>query len=165
MTIGRINDIAAMLPQADEALTAALQWMQKHLAPTPDGRVSAPLQPGETLLIHPRVLVKCEAPSLRVATEAPVEFHRRHTDIHIPLSSAEAIGWMPVDEISTAATEFSDEADIGFLPDPAPIRFMATVAPGECAVMTTRDGHAPCVAPEGTPVGTILDKICIKIES
>ena len=101
-----------------------------------------------------------ETPTLRMCHEALLEAHRRYIDIHIPLDSAETIGWAPTEALGGITGQGYDAGrDITFYTD-APHTYI-DVRPGQCAVFFPEDAHAPNIG-EPAPHRKICVKIAVK---
>lgn len=89
--------------------------------------------------------------------EAQLEFHRRMTDIQIPLSCEEQYGWVPI--ASVARDGYDEGRDIGFDEHAKPFQYVR-LTPGMFVIFEPQDAHAPLITNEET-----IKKAIFKIKS
>ncbi|MBQ0115624.1 MAG: YhcH/YjgK/YiaL family protein [Bacteroidales bacterium] len=151
MITGKINDTAALeavLPLAGPAM----QWLRENMATVhrrSDGDCRYEIVPG-------KVWANVETPTMKPAEQQVLEIHRDYIDIHVPVDKPEQIGWLPRHKLASVVTPYDANRDIAFYNDEPEARI--TLHPGEFAVMTPLDAHAPIIG-QGQ-----LKKICIKIK-
>ncbi len=154
MILGDFTDISAVCRVCPDRVARALEWARTRWT-----TMHAAVNGGNgRIVLEPDVIwANVETPQLRLASQAPLEVHRRFIDIHIPVSGAEAIGFTPLHRLGAPSMPYDDQRDIAFYAQ-QPIGCFE-LSPGEFAVMTPCDAHAPLI---GTP-GQVLQKICIKV--
>ncbi len=101
--------------------------------------------------------VKVNVQTVTLASETPLESHRRFIDIHVPISGPEKLGWASVKTLKDVTEEYDNDRDVGFFGD-APQEF-AVINPGEFAIFYPDDAHAPNMGEDGKN----HRKMCIKI--
>lgn len=73
----------------------------------------------------------------------PFEFHRKYTDVQIPLEVAEEMGWTPAAGLPAEfAAKFDAEKDVAL--DSASADTWAAIHPGQFVLFFPSDAHAPC---------------------
>lgn len=102
-----------------------------------------------------KVFANIDNPIMRSKKEQILEVHRIYTDIHVPVDKTEVIGYRGVDGLRKVVAEYDEELDRAFYSD-EPENYI-TLNPGEYAIMTPQDGHAPIIG-EGK-----VKKICVKV--
>lgn len=154
MIIGSFSDVTAVCRFCPDRLARAIEWARHNWSAMPqmvdggNGRI----------VLEPDVIwANVETPQLRLASQAPLEVHRRFIDIHIPVSGPETIGCTPLHQLAQPSRQYDAERDIAFYRQPPLYRF--SLKPGEFAVITPLYAHAPLI---GTP-GVTLRKTCIKV--
>lgn len=147
MITGKIND-TAQIEQLFPAMKEAFKWLREnYLSIHETGVARVDLPDG--------MWANVETPSMKALDEQVLEVHRNYIDIHVPVDQAEVIGWLPTYKLKSVVSPYSAERDIAFYNDTPHTHL--TLYPGEFAIMTPLDAHAPII---GTG---ILKKICIKV--
>jgi len=90
------------------------------------------------------IFVIVEACAGRTRAEAKLECHRRYIDIQLVLEGVDEMGWKPLAECRTPATDYDAARDIRFFDD-APSSWIAT-PPGSFCLFFPDDAHAPLVS-------------------
>ena len=85
-----------------------------------------------------------EACQGRTRAEAQLECHRRYIDIQLVLEGIDQMGWKPLAECVSPATDYDAARDIRFFND-APSSWIAT-QPGSFCLFFPDDAHAPLVS-------------------
>jgi YhcH/YjgK/YiaL family protein len=85
-----------------------------------------------------------EASAGRTRAEAKLECHRCYIDIQLVLEGVDEMGWKPVDECTSPATDYNAARDIRFFND-TPSSWIAT-PPGSFCIFFPEDAHAPLVS-------------------
>lgn len=93
----------------------------------------------------------------RKPEEAPLEYHRQMTDLHIPLSGQEHYGWAPTSIIPHE--DYDQARDIGFCTDVKPLTYI-TCTPSTFVIFGPQDAHAPLITEAET-----IKKAIFKIKS
>ncbi len=114
------------------------------------------LRPGHIELDGRYVYINVDEVDGRNREEAKIEAHKKYIDIQIPISGKEVMGFIPVAELKNVTMPYDEEKDVMFFGDK--ITEWVTVEPGEFAIFTPEDGHAPLVE-----CGTGHKKLVIKI--
>ena len=149
MFIGTLND-TSILEHIHPLIADALRWVAAH-------RDDA-FTPGQTITLHPgKAVVKYEAAAMSPAERARLEAHRRHIDIHVPLTSEETIGWRPVSDLKNQLTPYDPEADIVFFGEAA--QALVPILKGQFAICFHEDAHAPNIG------AGMHRKFCVKIST
>lgn len=146
MIFGNLNDIDR-LKSLGEDFDAAIEWLKVHYKET--------LPKSSIEIVPGRVKVNCEEVAMIPKEKQHIEAHRRHIDIHVPISGKEMMGWSAVSDLKNTLQEYDEVRDIIFYGEAPQCTF--PILPGQYAVMFPEDGHAPCI---GTGIHR---KYCIKI--
>lgn len=77
------------------------------------------------------------------AEDQVVEVHRNYIDVHIPLSTAETIGWASLETLTKETKPYSEEGDCALFSD-KPSTYV-DVRPGQFLVCMPEDAHAPII--------------------
>ena len=85
--------------------------------------------------------------------EAKLETHNNFSDIQLPLSGVELMGYTPRADLPEA--EYNAEKDITFYEGLA--QDYLTIKPGMFAIFFPEDGHAPGITPDG------VKKVIVKV--
>jgi YhcH/YjgK/YiaL family protein len=96
-----------------------------------------------------------EACQGRTRAEAQLECHRRYIDIQLVLEGIDQMGWKPLAECVSPATDYDAARDIRFFND-APSSWIATPA-GSFCLFFPDDAHAPLVSTG------LIRKVVVKI--
>ena len=105
------------------------------------------------ILPNDEVFVNVQEITGRELSEIPVEAHRKYTDVQIPLSGDESMGWLPAAEL--LPEPFDAERDVVLTRQD--VSDLVKVRLGEFIVFTPDDAHAP-----GCCTGT-LKKLIVKV--
>ena len=147
MIVGWLNE-TARVEQMFPEMKAAFEWLRANYKTVHES--------GVTRVDLPHGMwANVEMPAMKAIDEQVLEVHRNYIDIHVPVDGDEVMGWLPCHKLSSEVMPYSPERDSAFYDD-APLSHI-TLHPGEFAIMTPMDAHAPII---GT--GT-LRKICIKV--
>ena len=92
---------------------------------------------------------------LKNKSEALLETHRRHIDIHIPISDNETFGWKSAKKLENSVDKYNSDDDFELFHDQPTTYF--SIPPGNFVVFLPDDAHAPLI---GTG---ILKKLIFKI--
>ena len=92
---------------------------------------------------------------LKNKSDALLETHREHIDIHIPISENETFGWKSAMRLENSIDKYDLENDFELFQDKPTTYF--TIPPGDFVIFLSEDAHAPLI---GTG---ILKKLIIKI--
>lgn len=142
-----IND-TVQVEQLFPVMKVAFDWLRDNWDTIHDsGKVRVDLPHG--------MWANVETPAMKPIDKQLLEAHRKYIDIHVPVDKDEVMGWLPTHMLSSVETPYSDERDIAFYND-IPLAHY-TLHPGELAIMTPLDAHAPIIG-DGT-----IKKICIKV--
>ncbi len=79
----------------------------------------------------------------KAESEAVVEYHRKMTDIQVPLDDGERYGYTPLADLPAAG--FDEGKDLALLPGIRP-QTVVDVRKGQFVLFTPQDGHAPCIS-------------------
>lgn len=91
------------------------------------------------ILPNDEVFVNVQEITGRLLDEIPVEAHRKYTDIQIPLSGDESMGWLPAAEL--LPEPFDAEKDVVLTRQD--VSDVVRVRTGEFIIFTPDDAHAP----------------------
>ncbi len=154
MILGDFAEISVVCRFCSDRLARAIEWASANWS-----AMHAMVDGGNgRIVLEPDVIwANVETPQLRLASQAQLEVHRRFIDIHIPVSAPETIGYTPLHRLVTLTEPYDAQRDIAFYAQHPTGYF--ELSPGEFAVMTPCDAHAPLI---GAP-GKELQKICIKV--
>ena len=118
----------------------------------------ASLKPGRNAIDGANVFVNCVETRYVLPAERAPEVHRRHFDIHVPLSDDERIGLAALDP--GAKGSFDAAEDVGFYEQPVDWR---VVRRGEfCITWPATCAHAPAVT---TDVVKTARKLIFKVRA
>jgi YhcH/YjgK/YiaL family protein len=96
-----------------------------------------------------------EACAGRTRAEAQLECHRRYIDIQLVLEGIDEMGWKPLAECVSPATDYDAARDICFFND-TPSSWITT-PPGSFCLFFPDDAHAPLVS------SGFIRKVVVKI--
>ncbi len=113
------------------------------------------LEPGKTVLVENELWVNVNDTSLKEKNDSKLEIHNRYIDIHIPVSTNEAYGWMERAQLESPIAPFDKEGDGQQFTDKAVTCFELT--PGNFTIFFPEDAHAPCIG-QG-PIRKIIVKV------
>jgi YhcH/YjgK/YiaL family protein len=113
------------------------------------------LTPGQHAVQGEQIFAIVEACHGRTRAEAQLECHRRYIDIQLVLAGVDEMGWKPLAECVSPATDYDAARDIRFFND-TPSSWIAT-PPGSFCLFFPDDAHAPLVS-EG-----FIRKVVVKI--
>ncbi len=102
------------------------------------------LAPGKHAVQGEQLFAIVEACKGRTREVAKLECHRRYIDIQLVLEGLDEMGWKPVSECLSPATDYDEARDIRFFND-TPSSWIATPAGGFC-IFFPEDAHAPLVS-------------------
>lgn len=148
MTIGNIDDTAEV-EKLNPLFASAFQWIRANWRTIHSTGVKQVKIDGD------RVFANIDEAKMRSREEQVMEIHRKYIDIHVPVDCDEVIGWMAVSDLRHVRDEYDAALDRAFYTD-KPERYV-TLHPGEFAIMTPDDAHAPIIG-EG-----VIHKICLKV--
>lgn len=114
------------------------------------------LAPGRHDIEGEQLFALVEDGAGRTRAEAQLECHRRYIDIQLVLAGVDEMGWKPLADCMTPATDYDAARDIRFFDD-APASWIST-PPGSFCLFFPDDAHAPLVS-----AGRIR-KVVLKIE-
>lgn len=80
----------------------------------------------------------------KTAEEAKMETHNRYIDIQVPVTAAETMGWITVNQLKQSTQAYDTEKDVAFFADKA--SNLIRVQPGEFVVFFPEDAHQPGIA-------------------
>ena len=147
MIIGEISDLAN-LKTGNDLLNEALCWIAEHYKDA--------FEKGSCLLLNDETIkVSCEEVAMLPQGKQMLEAHRKHIDIHVPISNEETIGWASIKHLRNITKKYDETTDFEYFGD-EPQSYI-TVRPGQCAIFFPEDAHAPNIG-----VGRHR-KYCIKI--
>lgn len=92
---------------------------------------------------------------LKNKSDALLETHRRHIDIHIPISESETFGWKSGKRLGKNIDKYDLEKDFELFQDKPTTYF--SIPPGNFVIFLSEDAHAPLIG-KG-----ILKKLIFKI--
>lgn len=115
------------------------------------------LSEGKHAVAGDDAFVNIQTAKAKTADEAVLEYHRRMTDIQIPLDGDEQYGYTPLADLPSA--DFDEARDLALLPGVQP-QTVVTVKKGQFVIFAPQDGHAPCIASRET-----IKKAIFKIKS
>lgn len=150
MIIGNLSDTAAV-ERLHPLLKEAFEWLRAHYASVHATGVS------QVVLKEKELWANVETPIMKLRSEQVLEVHRAYIDIHVPVDKAEVIGYLPTCHLAQVRDAYDADRDIAFYTD-APMAYF-TLQPGEFAIFTPQDAHAPIIG-EGR-----LKKICVKVKA
>lgn len=148
MLTGKLSD-TTQAEQLFPAMKAAFAWLREHAASIHNGT-------DQRIILAEGMWANVESPTMKPQDKQVLEVHREYIDIHVPVDKDETIGWRPTHLLNNELIPYSTEKDIAFYND-EPIAYI-TLHPGEYAIMTPLDAHAPIIG-NGT-----VKKICVKIK-
>lgn len=148
MTIGNINDTAEV-EKLNPLFASAFQWIRANW------RTIHSTGEKQVRIDGDRVFANIDVADMRSRERQVLEVHRRYIDIHVPVDKDEVIGWRPVEGLSQVLDGYDEALDRAFYTDKPEGYF--TLHPGEFAIMTPRDAHAPIIG-DGK-----IHKICLKV--
>ncbi|MDP3123597.1 MAG: YhcH/YjgK/YiaL family protein [Thiobacillus sp.] len=102
------------------------------------------LAPGRHAIDGERLFAIVETCAGRTRAEAQLECHRRYIDIQLVLAGVDEMGWKPLADCMTPATEYDAARDIRFFDD-APASWVATPSGAFCMFFPD-DAHAPLIS-------------------
>ncbi len=137
------------MEQLHPLLKEAFEWLRAHAASVHATGMS------RVALKENELWANVETPAMKSKDAQVLEVHRAFIDIHVPVDKEEIIGFLPTCRLSEVREAYDEARDIAFYAD-APIAYV-TLRPGEFAIMTPQDAHAPIIG-EGR-----LQKICVKV--
>lgn len=147
MIIGSLND-TSIINHLAPAIAESLRWVIDHHRDN--------LTDGQVVEIIPgKVTAKYEAAAMGPSEKVRLEAHRRHIDIHIPITSEETIGWRPIVDLKNCVAPYDEDADIIFFGEAAQV--LMPVLPGQFAIFFPEDAHAPNIG------AGMHKKFCLKI--
>lgn len=79
----------------------------------------------------------------KLPADAAVEYHRKMIDVHVPISSPETYGYIPMAELPADA--YKEEEDMALIPGVASQTFV-TAKPGQFVIFMPQEGHAPGIS-------------------
>ena len=113
------------------------------------------LPPGKHTVQDEAILAIVEACAGRTRAEAQLECHRRYIDIQLVLEGIDEMGWKPLAECVSPATDYDAARDIRFFND-TPSSWITT-PPGSFCLFFPDDAHAPLVS------SGFIRKVVVKI--
>ena len=131
-------------------LKEAFVWLRAHTGTAHDAGTA------RQIIREGAIWANVETPQMKPQAEQMLELHHRHIDIHVPVDKAETIGYLPAHYLCSPHIPYNAERDIAFYTQ-EPMGYV-TLQPGEFAIFTPEDAHAPIIG-EGK-----IKKICIKIK-
>lgn len=147
MLTGKIND-TAQLEQLLPVMKPAFEWLRAHWHTIhSSGMARVDLPNG--------MWANIETPTMKPIDTQVLEVHRNYIDIHVPVDHDEIMGWLPTHLLTSVVIPYSQERDIAFYNDTPLAHY--TLHPGEFAIMTPLDAHAPIIG------NGVIKKICIKV--
>lgn len=102
------------------------------------------LAPGRHAIEGEQLFAIVEHGTGRTRAQAQLECHRRYIDIQLVLEGTDEMGWKPVAQCASPATDYDAARDIRFFSD-APSSWIATPA-GSFCLFFPDDAHAPLVS-------------------
>lgn len=101
------------------------------------------LEAGRYEIDGDRVFLTVSFNDLRKAEDAPLESHRKYTDLQLLLEGEESFGYRKTSECKNVSAPYSDEKDIEFYADSS--AGAITLKPGQFVVFTPEWAHAPLI--------------------
>ena len=149
MIIGNINNTKE-IEKLHPLFKNAFDWLRSNWDTIHDsGKTRIELTPD-------CLFANIDTAQMKSAHEQIFEVHHKYIDIHIPINTAETIGWRPTYQIANNIQEYDHNLDRAFYADIALSYF--TINPGEFIIMYPHDAHAPIIG-KGE-----IKKICMKIK-
>lgn len=148
MIIGNLLDTASV-EMLHPLLKEAFEWLRAYSASVHATGVD------RVVLKENALWANVETPMMKSKDEQVLEVHRAYIDIHVPVDKAEVIGYLPACRLRKVRKAYDEARDIAFYAD-APLAYV-TLRPGEFAIMTPQDAHAPIIG-DGP-----VKKICMKV--
>lgn len=150
MIIGNINDTAEV-EMLNPFFASAFQWIRANWRTIHSIGIKKVKIEGDSVFANIDVAI------MRSREEQVLEVHRKYIDIHVPVNCEEVIGWRTTESLCQVKDEYDVSLDRAFYTD-TPNKYY-TLHPGEFAIMTPDDAHAPIIG-SGT-----INKICIKVKA
>ncbi len=162
---GRVDDLARLVHPTSRLRRGLelLKSVQAGCLPEVSARISS-LRPGETCrfdLEGSAFYLLCQCYFPRQREEGRFEAHARHTDLHFLWSGRECI---EVDDLRrrNVPPDYDKNGDLRFpMEDNSSSRLV--LDPGQVAVLTPEDAHAPCLRP-ASGGGEVVLKMVVKIQ-
>jgi YhcH/YjgK/YiaL family protein len=145
MILGEISNLT-QISTGNELLNEALRWVAEHHKDA--------FEKG-TLLLNEEGTLRVDRKEVAMLPQQMLEVHRRHIDIHIPLSNSETFGWASTKHLRNNTKPYDEATDVEYFGDEPQSHI--TVHPGQCIVFFPEDAHAPNIG-----VGRHR-KYCVKI--
>ena len=149
MIVGKLDDTAA-IERLHPLFREAFEWLRANASSAHAAGVSP------VVLREGELWANVELPTMKAKDVQVLEVHRKFIDIHVPVDKDEVIGYLPTYYLQKVRDAYDETRDIAFYTD-APMAYV-TLHPGEFAIMTPEDAHAPIIG-EGA-----LNKICVKVK-
>lgn len=150
MITGNINETAEV-ERLNPLYASAFQWIRDNW------RTIHATGAKQVKIDGDNVFANVSSPTMCSREKQVLELHRKYIDIHIPVDKDEVIGWRSVNDLHQVRDEYNEAEDYAIYTD-TPVEYI-TVHPGEFAIMTPEDAHAPIIG-EG-----VIHKICMKVKA
>ena len=99
---------------------------------------------GKIVLDGDNLYISVAEPTGKSKDAAKLETHNHYIDIQMPLTTTETIGWKAGKNLKKISQPYNEKNDITFFEDEATT--FIKVSPGEFAIFSPEDGHAPGIA-------------------
>ena len=149
MIIGTLHHTES-IERMHPLLKEALQWLRTHAATAHQKDIT------RQVLKEGILWANVETPAMKSKAEQMLELHQQYIDIHVPVDKDETIGYLPDYYLPSPHIAYNPERDIAFY-TAEPLCYI-TLHPGEFAIFTPHDAHAPIIG-EGH-----IQKICMKLK-
>lgn len=150
MIKGNINDTAEV-EKLNPLFASAFRWIRANW------RTAHASGEKRVMIDGDSVFANIDTATMRTRDEQVLEVHRRYIDIHVPVDADEVIGWLPTADAQKVKDSYDEQLDRAFYTD-APREYF-TLHPGEFAIMTPDDAHAPIIG------SGIIHKLCLKVKA
>ena len=134
-TLDRLDKYGFISPMMDKVLDFFRKTDLSTLAP---GRID--LQ-GDDLFVN------VNRQGAQTRNEVPIEAHREHIDIQVPISSDEEMGFISAPFMPAPSKEYDSDRDVAFYPGLCDTYL--NVRKGMFVVFFPGEGHAPAITKDG----------------